>query len=285
MRTRIVFGLVMIAAVAALLYVDWRIQREMPSYPWAAGPVVAGVILVLAVLAFGELSRLARGAGLEVLPVSGLLGVAAVAMWPYWGRLLWPGGARDAVVALAGLAMLPIFLEQMIRFRTVEGLRRVAGTVLAVAYLGVGAAAMLSIRMTWGVPILVVFLAAVKFTDMVAYFVGSAVGRHKLIPWLSPAKSWEGLVGGVVGGAGAAMLAAWALRVSGLAVWQAAGLGVVLALAGQFADLCESLLKRSVQAKDSGSAVPQYGGVLDILDSPLLAAPVAWAILSAIPGL
>jgi phosphatidate cytidylyltransferase len=139
--------------------------------------------------------------------------------------------------------------------------------------------------MTWGVPLLAVFLTAVKCTDMVAYFVGSAVGRHKLIPWLSPGKSWEGLAGGLIGGAGAAMLAAWGLGAKALAIWQAAGLGVALGAAGQFGDLCESLLKRSVQAKDSGSAVPQYGGVLDILDSPLLAAPVAWAILSAIPGL
>ncbi|MCJ7543147.1 MAG: phosphatidate cytidylyltransferase [Phycisphaerae bacterium] len=285
MKTRIFFGAVMIAALAAVLTLDWRLEQAWPLRPWAAGGPVASILLFLVVLAFWELGRLARGAGLEVLPVSGLAGAAAVGLWPYWGRLLWPGGAGDALVALAGMVAGTIFAEQMIRFRTAEGLRRVAATSLGVLYLGVGTAAILSIRMTWGVAVLVMFLVAVKATDMVAYFVGSAAGRHKLIPWLSPGKSWEGTVGGLIGGAGAAALAAGLLGVRAIPLWQAAVLGAVFGAAGQFADLCESLLKRSAQAKDSGAAVPQFGGVLDMLDSPLLAAPVAWAIFSAIPGL
>lgn len=285
MKTRIFFGAVMIAALAMVLYLDWRLEQAQPRRPWTAGLPLAGIVLCLVPLAFWELGRLARSAGLEVLPVSGLLGAAALGLWPYWGRLLWPGGAGDALVALAGLVAGAIFAEQMIRFRTAEGLRRVAATSLAVLYLGVGAGAILSIRMTWSVEVLVLFLVAVKATDMVAYFVGSSLGRHRLVPWLSPGKSWEGLAGGLVGGAAAVALAAGLLGVRAIPLWQAAGLGAVLGAAGQFADLCESLLKRSVQVKDSGSAVPQYGGVLDILDSLLLSAPVAWAILSAIPGL
>ncbi len=282
MKTRIFFGAAMIAAVAVVLYLDWRLAQAAPLRPWVAGLPVAGVILGLVVLLFRELARLAQGAGLEVLPVSGLLGAAVLGLGPYWARLLWPAGAGDAPLALAGFVVLAIFAEQMVRFRTTDGLRRVAATSLAVLYLGVGSAAMLSIRMTWGVAVLGVFLAAVKATDLVAYFVGSAIGRHKLIPWLSPAKSWEGLVGGLVGGAGGGALAAWGLGVQALPLGLAAAVGAVFGAAGQLADLCESLLKRSVQVKDSGAAVPQFGGVMDILDSPLLAAPVAWAVLSAI---
>ena len=124
------------------------------------------------------------------------------------------------------------------------------------------------------------FLAAVKCTDIGAYFVGSAVGRHKLIVWLSPGKSWEGLIGGLAFAAGVSILVAWAWKIDA-AVWEAAVFGVAVALAGQFGDLCESLLKRSARVKDSGAALPEFGGVLDLLDSPLLAAPVGYVLLAA----
>ena len=124
------------------------------------------------------------------------------------------------------------------------------------------------------------FLAAVKFADVGAYFTGSAIGRHKLIRWLSPHKSWQGLIGGLAAAAGVSLLIVAALKIDGIHLWQAAVFGVVVGLAGLFGDLCESLLKRSANMKDSGSAVPGFGGVLDILDSPLLAAPIAYLLLA-----
>ncbi len=284
MKIRILLGAVMIAAVAVVLFLDWGMERTGVLGAWAAGLPMAMMVLFLIPPAFWEISRLARGAGLGVLRVSGLLGSFGLGLWPYWGRLLWKQGAGDSPVALTGLLMLPIFAEQMIRFRTADALRRIAATALAMLYLGVGAAAMLSIRMTWGVPILVLFLVAVKFTDMGAYFVGSAIGRHKLVPWLSPGKSWEGLFGGLAVGAVASAAMAWVLGM-GSVFGLAAAFGVIVGAAGQFADLCESLLKRSVQVKDSGAAVPQFGGVLDILDSLLLSAPLAWVILHTVPYL
>jgi phosphatidate cytidylyltransferase len=174
-----------------------------------------------------------------------------------------------------------VFAEQMLRARTADAVRRVAVTLLAVVYLGAGAALLVATRTDFGVPALLLVLAAVKFTDIGAYFTGSFFGRHKLIPWLSPGKSWEGLAGGLAAGAGIAMLAAAVLGPETLTLAEAALLGVVLGLAGQFADLCESLLKRSADVKDAGAVVPEFGGVLDILDSPLLAAPVGYALLAA----
>ena len=145
-------------------------------------------------------------------------------------------------------------------------------------YLSIGAAMILMINQGYGVPIFVLFLVAVKGTDIGAYFTGSFIGKHKLIPWLSPGKTWEGLIGGLAFAAGASILVVHLMGIW-LAFWQAAVFGVVVGLAGQFGDLCESLLKRSANLKDSGAAVPEFGGVLDILDSPLLAAPVAYALL------
>ncbi|MGA2264905.1 MAG: phosphatidate cytidylyltransferase [Phycisphaerae bacterium] len=269
----------MIAAIAAVLYGDWRLGQSPAVRDWAGGLPLAGLVLCIMPAAFWEVSRLARGADLGVLPVSGFLSTIGLGLWPYWGRLLWPQGGAAGLVAVAGLAMLPIFAEQMIRFRTAEAVRRIAATAMAVLYLGAGAAAILSIRMTWGVPALVLFLAAVKFTDMGAYFTGHAIGRHKLIVWLSPGKSWEGLAGGLAAAVLASVVLAWVLRLPCTA-GGAAVFGVVMGVAGQFADLCESLLKRSAQVKDSGAVVPAFGGVLDILDSLLLAAPLAWVLMS-----
>jgi len=118
-------------------------------------------------------------------------------------------------------------------------------------------------------------LAAAKGSDIVAYFVGSRLGRNPLAPTVSPKKTWEGLGGAVIGGA----LFGW-----GVAHWwpalpagelPAAVLGGLIGLVGQFSDLCESALKRQASVKDSGN-IPALGGMLDMVDSLLLALPVAY---------
>ena len=100
----------------------------------------------------------------------------------------------QVALVVLGLSALAIFVEQMVRHRTEGAFCRVACTMLAVLYLGVGLALVLLIRMEHGVATLVLFVAAVKFTDIGAYFTGSAIGRHKLIPWLSPGKKPGGPV-------------------------------------------------------------------------------------------
>ncbi|HUT01553.1 MAG TPA: phosphatidate cytidylyltransferase [Phycisphaerae bacterium] len=278
--TRIVLGAIMIAAVVGVLVLDAYLY--MPESD-SKGQVVGCVVILLAVLAFRELGKLARAAGAGLLTCSGLLGVIVLGTIPVWGQF-FPFLLLDDVWFLLGGLVLLTFLEQMIRHRAERAIERIAATFLAVLYLGVGAAVMLTIRMEWGLPALALFLAAVKSADIGAYFVGTAIGRHKLIPWLSPGKSWEGLAGGLVVAAGASVLVVWLFGLCpelaiGLSPKRAAVFGVGVGLAGQFADLCESLLKRSAQVKDSGAAVPAFGGVLDILDSPLLAAPVAYLLL------
>ena len=284
---RIVFGLAMIAGTAGVLLLDWTVEGLIYVIRLGGLPVTA-LFLVLVVLGFLELKRLAAAGGVRLLTVSGLVGAAVVATMPYWWwsivqpRMTGTGVFPHAMTTVLAVLWL-IFAEQMIRFGAQDALRRVAATVLAVAYLGLGGAAVLWLRVDdrGSVQLLVLFLAAVKCTDIGAYLVGSAIGRHKMIPWLSPGKSWEGLVGGLAAGAGAAMLAAKLLNLHGLSPAEAACFGAIVGAAGQFADLCESLLKRSVNAKDSGALVPQFGGVLDIVDSPLLAAPVA-VVLQAV---
>jgi phosphatidate cytidylyltransferase len=280
MAKRIVFGSIMIAAVGGVLWLDWRLEHRTATStsPMASSRAIAvGVLFsLLVVAAFVEMLRLFAAVGVRLLPVSGLFGSLVVCSLPVWSHgLRLSGPSADLLLLVLAVVVLLAFGEQMVRHRTEAALRQLAGTFLAVLYLGVGTALVLSLRIRYGVPMLVLFLAAVKFTDIGAYFAGSLAGRHKIIPWLSPGKSWEGLTGGLVVAAGISVLVVRVLRIDVLTVWEAALFAAVTGLFGQFADLCESLLKRSAGVKDSGAAVPSFGGVLDIIDSPLLAAPAA----------
>jgi len=293
MLKRILFGAIMIAAVVALLALDWWLEHG-PAQPRLRGrtlivgiPVAAAVALLL-LKAFTEIESLSAAVGAFVLPVSGLAGALGLGLLPFWAQFLSFRFEAAAVVVMLALMVMLVFAEQMLRRSPQDALRNVGGTLLAVFYLGVGGAMVLQVRFSFGVPVLAFFLAVVKFADMAAYFTGSAVGRHKLVPAISPGKSWEGLAGGLIVAAGVGMLGVRLLAglkggyyLGNMPLWQAAVFGVVVGLAGQFADLCESLLKRSAKAKDAGAAVPEFGGVLDIIDSPLLASPIAYLLLAA----
>jgi phosphatidate cytidylyltransferase len=286
MKLRIVLGLTMAVVVLGGLWLDWFLQARA-DFRLTALPM-AILLAGIAALAFVELSRMAGASGVGMLWVSGLAGAAAVATMPAWSQ--WAHLTGATLLAMLGLITMAIFVEQMIRHRVSDALRRIACTSLAVMYVGVGLALMLLIRTHWGVPVLVLFLAAVKLTDVGAYFTGSAIGKHKLILWLSPGKSWEGLIGGIIIAAGACVLTTWLLQIDvfGLPLGSASTVGrtmlfgTVVGAAGQLADLCESLLKRSSGLKDSGALLPEFGGILDIIDSPLLAAPVAIILLNCL---
>ncbi len=279
MRTRIVFGALLIAAVAGLFWLEWALQRAWPPGP--VGLPLGVAALGLVTLGVVEFARFARLAGAPLLPVAAWSIACVAGTAPVWGQAV-PEAARTPGLAAAGagLGLLAAFGEQMFRRRSDGALARVATTVLCGAYLGVGTALILAMRTAFGVGALVWFLASVKVMDIGAYFAGSFWGRHKMIPWLSPGKSWEGLAGGAVAsclaGAGAG-----ALLLGGASWWQAGLAGGAAGAAGQFADLCESLLKRSAGVKDSAALIPRFGGVLDLMDSPLLAAPAGYLLLEA----
>jgi len=273
--TRVVFGAAMIAGVVAVLLLDELLARRLGA-DWS-GVVLAAAGAVLALAGVRELAGLARAGGAGILPVSATLGTLLLGTLPIW-RIVCPFAATvNGVLVIVFVIPAGAFLEAIARRRVEAAMGRISCTVLSALYLGLGLAMMLVIRLH-GLGLLVLFLAAVKFTDIAAYFTGTAVGRHKLIAWLSPGKTWEGLAGGLAAAAGVSALVAWALALP-LSAGAAAVFGAIVGLVGQFGDLAESLLKRSAAVKDSGAVVPQFGGVLDILDSPLLAAPVAWLLL------
>ena len=111
--------------------------------------------------------------------------------------------------------------------------------------------------------------------DTGAYCVGSLLGRHKLFPRISPGKSWEGSIGGAVFVLAAAWAVSYFLDDVMLNLYEWLGLGLVVVIFGTWGDLVESLLKRTLGVKDSGSILPGHGGMLDRFDSSLLAIPAA----------
>ena len=129
---------------------------------------------------------------------------------------------------------------------------------------------------------LLFFILTTKCSDIGAYSLGSLIGRHKMIPSVSPAKTWEGFVGAILLSTAAAMVMAhyWGpARLGGMTLGHAAALGPVLAVGAVIGDLVESVFKRDSGVKDSGSFFPGIGGILDLLDSLLFNAPLMFLYL------
>ena len=189
--------------------------------------------------------------------------------------LAWPLWCLTAVVMFA-------FIAQSAQFHRPGGtMATISGTVLAVAYVGLLGSFMVQLRwLPRGVVPIAALIATAKGADVGAYTLGRIAGRHKLWPKLSPNKTVEGAFGGLIFGVGAALgVEALARAWYGGAMlgWSAAaGFGLVVGSAAQLGDLMESMIKRDCARKDASDAVPGYGGVLDVLDSLLFAAPVAY---------
>jgi phosphatidate cytidylyltransferase len=128
---------------------------------------------------------------------------------------------------------------------------------------------------------LLYFILVTKFSDMGAYAVGSLIGKHKMIPRISPGKTWEGFGGAILVSTGAsiAFVYFFGARMVGMNYLHATILGVILSVAAVIGDLIESLFKREAGVKDSGKLFPGIGGILDLLDSLLFNAPLMYLYL------
>jgi phosphatidate cytidylyltransferase len=195
-------------------------------------------------------------------------------------------------VVLIGVVAAGLAVIAFARRDPADGFASWSTTVFGVAYVGlIGAVAMLTTEWTdpahferlfwperrW----ILVLIAGVWSFDTGAYLVGRTIGRRPFLPWISPSKTLEGVVGGLVG---ATLGVAVILAISDRAPLEALVLGPLLGAAAQAGDLAESLLKRAAGAKDSGTRVPGHGGILDRIDSFLFAGPVlvAYVVLIAV---
>lgn len=276
LRHRVISGVLLGAALLAAVFL-------LP--PVAVLPVV----LLIVGLAMHEFYALLDARETPHFKVIGILsGLSLVgATWAAYHYACPHASAVEPIVLFAACA--GIFVRQLFHTRTNRPWDSIAGTLLGVLYVAFLFNFLVKLLMLWGDAagrMLVLYLAVVvKFTDIGAYFTGCAIGRHKLIPRISPAKTWEGVIGGLASG----MLAGWVFSLlageifilRGFAVW---GVGFVLAVSGVIGDLIESLLKRASGVKDSGTMIQGMGGLLDVIDSLLFSAPVLYiAALLLVP--
>jgi phosphatidate cytidylyltransferase len=226
-----------------------------------------GAIVVLALWELRQ-ALLERGISLPLIPV--IAGGAAMFTLAYWY------GAQAALAALA------ITVVVLIAWRLPGGpagyLRDVTASVFTLAYvplMAVFVALMLSTPD--GARRAFIFILLTACSDVGGYFAGILVGRHPMVPAISPKKTWEGLAGSTV-----ACLAGGAITLPVLLhghVWQGLILGAAAVTAATLGDLIESMIKRDLEIKDLGSVFPGHGGAMDRIDSLLVMAPVAWLLL------
>jgi len=251
----------------------WRLATAAAGIPLLLGVIYVGgpvyVLVTGAALAVG-LCELARALRVTDTRLTGVLVVATVAAAAGASR------GADVVIATAAAGTAASLLVLVIRGQIATAMHDWAPALAAFLYVGLLGQYFVALRWLddgrdW------VYLAAFTTfaTDSGAYAVGRLLGRHKLAPRISPSKTVEGGIGGLIAGA----LAAMALnRLLGLDQPDAAmlALGAGAAVAGQFGDLAESLIKRSAGVKDMGTLLPGHGGVLDRLDSLLFVVPLVY---------
>ena len=275
LRRRLVTGPLLILALVGVVVLDEYLARTTGH----AG-IVFTALAALVVIPLGgiEAARLLRETGVRAGTQATVLAAESVLIFTIAAAVI---DDRETAV---GLVLIGPFLAMLIagidiaRARQIEGgFTAVAGIVTAGLWLGLGLGAWILVARHSGGIMAAGLVLVVKVGDIGAYFTGMAIGRHKLIPWLSPGKTMEGGAGALVwGGAAGAVLA---LTTGTMGLLPGIVGGVLLAATGAIGDLLESLLKRQAGAKDSGTLLPGMGGMLDVLDSPLLAGPVAWLLV------
>ena len=186
---------------------------------------------------------------------------------------------RPALIAVVlAITMYGAFILALRRNRGPTPSSDVAWTVLGVAWIGGGGAGAVSIlTLDDGLMLLIAYVLITALDDIGGYFAGTRLGRHKMAPSISPAKTWEGWVGGFAASLAGGLFFAFLLEsldpVHGLAIGAISG---VLAPVG---DLTESMAKREIGIKDSGRLLPGHGGLLDRLDAILFCAPAVYLYL------
>jgi phosphatidate cytidylyltransferase len=231
--------------------------------------------------------------------------VAALILAPWLSASGWLGhrpmhvaGIYWVLIAVAASGVWLVFAT-VLRGDPENTFRDVGATMVVIVYVGLLGSFATQLRCSQDIPaqegawLLLILVFVTKCSDIGAYFVGSAIGRHKLAPTISPGKSIEGTLGGLA----ASALAATVIAFSGAsesfrlatgigsgfsAAWQPAAFGIIVAVSAQTGDLFESCFKRDAGSKDSGQIFPRFGGILDLLDSLLPTLAVGWFLLTTV---
>jgi phosphatidate cytidylyltransferase len=263
LRTRVIVAAILLPIGLVIIYIGG----------WA----FSAFVTLIVGLAAWEYSQIFRGSDLQPAVVIAVAGAAGLALGRAWNGF-------ESAPLLISLILISSMIYHMVAY---ERGRDQAGTDFAVTlsaafYIGWLGSYLISIRsLPEGFWWLLLVLPIVWLADSGAYFIGRSFGKHKLSPRLSPKKTWEGYLGGVlVGTLGAVGLAClwqlWAGAGFSITALQAALLGLLLSTITTLGDLGESMIKRQSGVKDSSNLIPGHGGVFDRIDSWLWAALIGY---------
>ena len=269
-----------------------RIITALVALPIIIASIVLPIWVPQAVWIFVAIAGFAMAAGLfEFYSLTKKLELKADPSIGYlWAICLFIGFVFDApakqpdlILATIAVFLMALLVSQMFRFR-VDFSKMLIGigvTLLGVMYVAFLGGYLVATRMGFeqlpnlSTHLLGYFFLVVFASDTGAYFTGRAIGKHKLAPAISPGKTIEGLIGGILSAAAVAALATWWFFPELPYQWSIP-LAIVLALVGVLGDLAESAIKRGSKTKDAASILPGHGGFLDRLDSLLFGAPILY---------
>lgn len=240
---------------------------------------------ILAMIGALEYQRIAAQAARHYIPAGIRLAdfAATILLWalaPIYVYTLnrYPEMREEALLAISitGLTVLTVYIVlrmcMSLYDRNGDAFGATARSFLGVIYIGVPVAILNILAIHCGYAVLLLMFAMIWLNDTGAYLVGSALGKHRLCPRLSPKKSWEGFWGGMAFCIIAGIVYAMFIAHDSVLVW--AAFGVIVSITATAGDLFESMMKRAADVKDSGNIIPGHGGILDRIDSLLLVAPV-----------
>ncbi len=259
-------------------------------------PAYLALVIVLTMLATIEYFRMLREAGIPCYPTLGLIISTVYCAFVFYhyrdgGTIIFPADLDFIALTVAATGAFTLQLRHPARGP--EALHAVAANVLGFVYIAF--LFHFTTRITFMVPmipemrgnvpgafLLLWLLAVTKFTDMGAYIIGSAIGKNKMIPHISPGKTWEGFGGAILFAqlAACGLYALMPVKLAVLGGWtHVVLLGFIIALLAVIGDLAESVVKRALGAKDSGKMLPGIGGALDLIDSICFTAPALYFYL------
>jgi len=237
------------------------------------GTLLTFLLALVLALAVVEFARLVASKNLAIVVPASIAGVILVSTTWYWPQVFDVPAQAYTLLAVALFLLWAMF--GYYRRSGIDGvLANCGASCLAVLYLGGLGAFVVAIRVEMGLWEALMLVCVVKSSDIGAYTFGKLFGKHKFSPRVSPGKTWEGLAGAMA--VAMAVSLAFAGLFDTMLWWQSLIFGASFAVIGQMGDLAESMMKRDAGQKDSSNRVPGYGGILDVIDSPLVAAPCGY---------
>ena len=243
-----------------------------------------GLALIIGLVSFFEFSKMMHNKHIYTNKLIGYFAVAAIIINGYKFFIDY---YQLFLIVIISLTLIELFRNRE------SAVSNIGSTLLGIFYIGLLASTIVGIREFYndsvftysqGGYLIISILASIWICDSAAYFIGSAYGKHKILPRVSPNKSWEGTVSGFIFSI-AAMIAAHEFILDFMELKDVIVIGIIAGSFGQIGDFIESQFKRDAHVKDSSSILPGHGGIFDRFDSLLYTAPVVYLYLTHIKSL